>query len=45
MQLVVSEAQSGEVGQVPNLRGKVQQLVVLQVKLAKLPTFCKIAKM
>ena len=30
--------------EVTNLRRKVQQLVVLQVKLAKLPTFCKISK-
>ena len=31
------------INQVTNLRREVQQLVVLQVKLAKLPTFCKIA--
>ena len=39
MYLVVSEAQSGEMSEVTDLRGKVQQLVVLEVKLRQLPTF------
>ena len=42
MELVVSEPQPGEVSQVPDLRGQVQQLVVLQVQLGELATFCKI---
>ena len=41
MQLVISEPQSGEVSQVPNLRRQIQQLVMLQVQLSQLTTFCK----
>ena len=39
MYLVISEAQSGEMSKVTDLRGKVKQLVVLEVKLGQLPTF------